>query len=113
MADRFEPDLINWVCARTQVDPVQVDLTKYARSRTVSRHRQAVLIHLGYQGFDKTQSQLLLMEALQLAHLQTRPALVLDALTGYWQEHRIEIPPYISGTVNCRGLQTFKYERHQ
>ncbi|MBR8838091.1 MAG: Tn3 family transposase [Stigonema ocellatum SAG 48.90 = DSM 106950] len=114
VADRFEPDIINWLCARTQLDPNQIDLTKYTRSRTAFRHRETILAHLGYQAFDRTHEQELLVEAQRLAHLQTRPALVLDALTGYLQERRIEIPPYNTlRLILIEALQSFQANLEQ
>ncbi|GAB3742010.1 Tn3-like element ISSod9 family transposase [Spirosoma lituiforme] len=114
VADRFETDIINWVCARMQVDPNQIDLTKYTRSRSAFRHRETILAHLGYQAFNQTHEQELLVEAQRLAHLQTRPALVLDALTGYLQERRIEIPPYNTlRLILIEALQSFQANLEQ
>ena len=88
MADRFEPDIIHWLSNRLRVDPNGIDLTEYARNRTMYRHREAILHHLGYSAFSPDHQLLLADEAHRLAHLQTRPALMLDALAGYLREHR-------------------------
>lgn len=94
LADRFEPDVIDWLSSRLRVDPNDIDLAHYARSRTAYRHREAILSQLGYSAFGSEHQQILMEEAHRLAHLQTRPALMLDALAGYLREHRVEIPPY-------------------
>lgn len=94
MADRFESEIIAWVCLRLRVDPNSIRLADYARSRTAYRHREDILHHLGYTAFGAEHQRTLTDEAHRLAHLQTRPALMLDALAGYLREHRVEIPPY-------------------
>jgi hypothetical protein len=45
-------------------------------------------------GFGAEHRLVLAEEAQRLAHLQTRPTLILDALAGYLRDHRVEIPPY-------------------
>ncbi len=94
VADRFEADIVEWISGRLRVDPNTVDLTDYARSRTAYRHREDILHFLGYRAFGSEYQRVLADEAHRLAHLQTRPALMLDALAGYLREHRVEIPPY-------------------
>lgn len=94
MADRFETGLVDWVSRRLRIDPNDLHLAEYARTRTAYRHREDVLLYLGYSAFGSEHQQVLAGEAQRLAHLQTRSALMLDALAGYLREHRVEIPPY-------------------
>ena len=94
VGDRFEQKVIEWVSLQLQVDPNAVDIDTYANSRTAYRHREDILKHLGYGAFGAEHRQVLAEEAQRLAHLQTRPTLMLDALAGYLHEHRVEIPPY-------------------
>lgn len=92
--DRFGQDVIDWVSRQLSVDPNAVDIDTYANSRTAYRHREDILKHLGYGAFGAEYRQVLAEEAQRLAHLQTRPTLMLDALSGYLREHRVEIPAY-------------------
>lgn len=94
VADRYDKDLVDWLRERVRVNPNQVDLSVYANSRTAYRHRQYILQQLGYSPFNAKHQRDLVKEAHRLAHLQTRPALMLDAMASYLQERRIEIPPY-------------------
>ena len=71
-------------------------MSEYARSRSAYRHREDILRHLGYSAFEPEHQQAIAEEAHRLAHLQTRPALMLDALAGYLREKRVEIPSYSS-----------------
>lgn len=81
--DRFEAETVNWVCRRLQLDPKQVSMEAYMHGRTNYRHRQDILEHLGFEAFGSIHQAALVNEANRLAQLQTRPALMLDALAGY------------------------------
>jgi len=94
MADRFETGLVDWVSSRLRIDPNDLHLADYTRTRTAYRHREDILHYLGYSAFDSEHQQVLAGEAQRLARLQTRPTLMLDALAGCLREHRVEIPPY-------------------
>lgn len=94
VSDRFEGKVIDWVSRQLRLDPNAVDLDKYTHSRTSYRHRADILHHLGFDSFEPIHQTALVGEANRLAHLQTRPALLLDALAGYLRERRVEIPPY-------------------
>lgn len=101
MADRFESEIIAWVCLRLRVDPNSIQLADYARSRTAYRHREDILHHLGYTAFGAEHQRTLTDEAHRLAHLQTRPALMLDALAGYLREHRTDGRCRRNTTLQC------------
>lgn len=94
VSDRFEGEVIDWVSRRLRVDPNGVNMDEYTHSRTSYRHRADILHHLGFDSFGPVHQTALVGEANRLAHLQTRPALLLDALAGYLRERRVEIPPY-------------------
>lgn len=94
VSDRFEGEVIDWVSRRLRLDPNGVDLNEYTHSRTSYRHRADILHHLGFDSFGPVHQTALGGEANRLAHLQTRPALLLDALAGYLRERRVEIPSY-------------------
>ncbi len=109
VADRFEPDLVDWLSTRLRIDPNGFDLAEYAHNRSMYRHREDILHHLGYSAFGPDHQHLLADEAHRLAHLQTRPALMLDALAGYLREHRVEIPSYSAlRTILADALDTYQ-----
>jgi TnpA family transposase len=66
----------------------------YMASRTLYRHRSAILHHLNYQSFTPTHRADLQREAHLLTHLQTQPAVMLDILVDYLRKQRVEIPTY-------------------
>lgn len=94
VVDRFAPADIEWLSKQLVLAPLAVRLTDYATSQTAYRHRQVILDQLGYQPFAALHREMLLAEASRLTHLQTRPARMLDGLTSYLLEGRIEVPPY-------------------
>lgn len=108
-ADRFETELVDWVVSRLRIDPNDLHLAEYARTRTAYRHREDILHHLGYTAFGAGHELVLADEARRLAHLQTRPSLMLDALAGYLREHRVEIPSYSAlRTVLTEALDDYQ-----
>jgi TnpA family transposase len=94
VVDRFHPADVEWICKQLKCEPGVVQLTEYAASQTVYRHRQVILGQLGYEAFGSAHRQALQAEARRLTHLQTKPARMLDALVSYLMEHRVEVPTY-------------------
>uniref|UniRef100_UPI0035C97D4D Tn3 family transposase n=1 Tax=uncultured Fibrella sp. TaxID=1284596 RepID=UPI0035C97D4D len=92
--DGFADELIEWVCEQLRLPVEEVILSQYVGSGAVYHHRKFILRHLGYAAFSDEHIHQLAEEARRLSHLQTRPTLLLDALTGYLREQRIEIPSY-------------------
>lgn len=92
--DRFSASDVAWVCRQLQLPADQIQLGEYTHNRTLYRHRATILAQLGYAAFGDEHRQALEQEANRLTHLQTRPALMLDALVAYLRERRVEIPPY-------------------
>ena len=105
--DRYPPHDVEWVCVQLQITREQVDMQAYMVSRTLYRHRSAILHYLGYQPFTPIRRADLQQEAHLLTHLQTRPAVVLDILVEYLRKQRVEIPTYsqlreiISGAMDA------------
>ena len=92
--DRFPAVDIESVCRQLQIDSAVIELAEYTHNRTLYRHRTIILTQLGYEAFADRHRLSLAQEARRLTHLQTRPALMLDALVDSLRERRIEIPPY-------------------
>jgi hypothetical protein len=93
VASRYPIRDIDYVIARLLVDPNGVQMESYS-GRTFLRHQKDILHYLGYQAFDNQASSLVLQEAKRLVALQTQPTLILEAMVGYLDEHRIEVPAY-------------------
>jgi hypothetical protein len=91
VASRYPIRDIDYVIARLLVDPNGVQMESYS-GRTFLRHQKDILHYLGYQAFDNQASSLVLQEAKRLVALQTQPTLILEAMVGYLDEHRIEVP---------------------
>ena len=92
--DRFPTADLAWVCQYLRVPQADVQLEEYTHNRTLYRHRTVILTQLGYAAFDQTYRLELVGEARRLTHLQTRPALILDALVSYLRDRRVETPAY-------------------
>ena len=92
--DRFPEADLQAVCWQLQVNLDDVRMAEYTHNRTLYRHRAIILTQLGYEAFADSHRLSLSREARRLTHLQTRPALMLDALVDGLRERRIEIPPY-------------------
>ncbi len=106
--DRVDPADVVWICRQLEIRPETVALAEYAASQTVYRHQQVILDQLGYEAFSPLHRQTLLAEAARLTHLQTRPARMLDELTTFLRERRIEVPPYNTlREVLTQALDTF------
>src|SRR5690606_28705836 len=78
------------------IDPTEVDMILYKQSSSYYRHQQEILSHLGFEPFNSQHQLILLKEAKRLAHLQVKPANILDSCIVYLRERRIEIPSYSS-----------------
>lgn len=78
------------------IDPNEVDMLLYKQSSSYYRHQQEILSHLGFEPFNSQHQLLLLQEAKRLAHLQVKPANIVDSCMIYLRERRIEIPAYSS-----------------
>ena len=92
--NRFPSNDAAWVSQHLRIAQENVQLGEYTNSRTLYRHRTLILTQLGYAAFDPAHRLELGQEARRLTHLQTRPALILDALVSYLRERRVETPPY-------------------
>lgn len=92
--DGYPDKLVEWVSEQLGLPVEEVILPHYVSTKAIYHHRQVILKHLGYTAFEDEHTDQLAEEARRLAHLQTRPTLLLDALAGYLREHRIEIPSY-------------------
>ncbi len=92
--DRFSSTDVAWVSQYLQFAQADIQLDEYTHNRTLYRHRTVIPTQLGYAAFDHAHRLELGQEARRLTHLQTRPALILDALVGYLRERRVETPPY-------------------
>ncbi len=90
----FPFEVVDWLTRQLRLDPNGIDLFTYSTSRTAYRHREEILLRLGYVAFDAPHRAQLIEEAGRLAHLQTRPTLMLDTLAGFLRDGRVEIPPY-------------------
>src|SRR5690606_15893323 len=78
------------------IDPNEVDMILYKQSSSYYRHQREILSHLGFEPFNSQHQLILLKEAKRLAHLQVKPANILDSCIVYLRERRIEIPSYSS-----------------
>jgi len=94
VADRYPAIDVVYVTEWLGVDPNLIDLSEYRHSGSVYRHRQEILQQVGYQAFGENHQAALALEAGRLAHLQIKPALLLDNLAAYLQERHVEIPTY-------------------
>ncbi|MFD2572449.1 Tn3 family transposase [Spirosoma soli] len=92
--DTYPATDVEWVARCLQLSPDLIRLKDYTHNRSLYRHRATILTHLGYQAFDEGHRRGLADEAQRLTHLQTRPALMLDALVSYLRERRVEVPVY-------------------
>ena len=92
--DRFPSVDATWVSQHLRLVQGDIRLSEYTNSRALYRHRTHILNQLGYAAFDPAHRLELGQEARRLTHLQTRPALILDALVSYLRERRVETPPY-------------------
>lgn len=92
--DRYPAADVEWVARYLQLSLDQIRLQDYIHNRSLYRHRTIILTHLGYQAFEETHRTALIDEARRLTHLQTRPALILDALVSFLRDRRVEVPVY-------------------
>ena len=92
--DRFPSVDAAWVSQNLQLAQGDIQLSEYTNSRTLYRHRTLILTQLGYAAFEPAHRLESDQEARRLTHLQTRPALIMDALVSYLRERRVETPPY-------------------
>ena len=94
VADRYPAIDVDYVTEWLRVEANLVDMSEYRHSGSVYRHRQEILQQVGYQAFGENHQVALALEAGRLAHLQIKPALLLDNLAAYLQERYVEIPTY-------------------
>ncbi|WP_229365766.1 DUF4158 domain-containing protein [Fibrisoma montanum] len=92
--DRYPAVDVEWVAHSLQLSVDQIRLEDYTHNRSLYRHRAIILTNLGYQAFEETHRTALGEEARRLTHLQTRPALILDALVDFLRARRVEVPVY-------------------
>jgi hypothetical protein len=108
LASRYPLPDIEYVARRIYMDPNGVDMSVYLGT-TYHRHQADILARLGYQAFDTPATTLVLQEAKRLAGLQTQPTLILEALVGFLDDHRIQIPTYATlRSLLNQALRTYE-----
>lgn len=109
---RFNEWDITLIVERFNIDPnEEINLYNYAQSRTMYRHQEEILKECGFSAFNLLHQQSLFHEAKRLTSLQTKPALIFDAMVTYLQEKRIEIPTYNAlRDILSKALDAFSKE---
>ncbi|WP_439557268.1 DUF4158 domain-containing protein [Dyadobacter sp.] len=93
LSNRFIQSDINYIITGIMVDPNQVNMIDYVGG-TFRRHQEDILGQLGYTGFDKKASVMVSLEMKRMVSLRTEPALIMEAVITFLEEHRIELPGY-------------------
>lgn len=109
--NRFNEKDVELLTTRFKININEIDMGDYTYSRTYYRHQEEILRECGFSAFNLTHQQSLFQEAKRLTSLQTKPALIFDAMVTYLQEKRIEIPNYNAlRDILTKALDAFSKE---